>query len=224
MSSGSPQCECTEFQESEAPSEQTESEKSVLMRILEKPKFSDITVYVGKPKKSFHLHKDIISLTSRYFKSICTKNKTELNIRTINPDIFKSIVSWQYEGGLILTPESCKTIVPLYKAVEFLGMPKLKADIFRQLAIFYQTGLCGLSVGDKTDLLKKFMTLCRDFEPEDLEMLIKCVEGVVIHYRFTPDTILLGLEDESFPSMFVAALIGARESLGHWNYCDTCFG
>ncbi|KAF3104972.1 hypothetical protein TWF102_002733 [Orbilia oligospora] len=210
---------------------QTPIEKPILMKVLEDPQFSDITVYIGPSKETFHLHREILSFTSNFFKDFCTalrSSKTmivaQIYLPHLDPTIFKIIITWQYSGNLALDPTSTPcSLTPLYRTIEFLKLPALRIKFFDTLITFCRTNFCNLTSGGRAIFLGKFNELCGVIKPSDLEKLIQCMEVIVEHFVVLPDAFLEALEGGAVSNVFVAAFIGARRNLGHWRSCGKCF-
>ncbi|KAK6498152.1 hypothetical protein TWF506_004391 [Arthrobotrys conoides] len=223
-----------ETTESSIPSDSTLQapfEQSTLMKILENPQFSDITVYIGTSKTPFHLHREIISLTSNFFKDFCTALRTskttvvaEIYLPHLDPKIFKTVVIWQYSDTLHFSPTSTPApLIPLYHTIEFLKVPTLRTKYFNILITSCRTDFCNLTETSREVFLRTFNDLCNQVKPSDLGSLIECMEVIVEHFVVLPDAFLEALQIGAVSNVFVAAFIGARENLGHWRSCARCF-
>ncbi|KAF3213501.1 hypothetical protein TWF106_007416 [Orbilia oligospora] len=217
--------------DSKDASTQNPIEKPILMKVLENPQFSDITVYIGPSKESFHLHREILSFTSNFFKDFCTalrSSKTmivaQIYLPHLDPTIFKTIIIWQYSGNLTLNPTSTPcSLTPLYRTIEFLKIPALRTKFFETLITSCRTNFCSLTGGGRAIFLGKFNELCGVVKLSDLGKLIECMEVIVEHFVVLPDAFLEALEGGAVSNVFVAAFIGARRNLGHWRSCGKCF-
>ncbi|EGX46050.1 hypothetical protein AOL_s00110g214 [Orbilia oligospora ATCC 24927] len=217
--------------DSKDASTQTPIEKPILMKVLEDPQFSDITVYIGPSKETFHLHREILSFTSNFFKDFCTalrSSKTmivaQIYLPHLDPTMFRTIINWQYSGNLTLdlTSTPCP-LTPLYRTIEFLKLPALRIKFFDTLITFCRTNFCNLTGGGRAIFIGKFNELCGVVKPSDLGKLIECMEVIVEHFVVLPDAFLEALEGGAVSNVFVAAFIGARRNLGHWRSCGKCF-
>ncbi|KAK6347513.1 hypothetical protein TWF718_005354 [Orbilia javanica] len=206
-------------------------EKTTLMKILENPKFSDITVYIGPSKVPFHLHREIIALKSGFFKDFCftlRSSKTavvaQISLPHLDPAIFRTITQWQYDGPLEINfTQTNDGIVNLYKAIEFLKIPDLRELLLVGMTNFCRTRFCVLNDASRETFLGTFNRLCDIVRLADLSKLITCMEVIVIHFVVLPECFLEALNDGGVSNAFVAAFIGARKNLGHWESCRKCF-
>ncbi|KAF3908753.1 hypothetical protein ABW21_db0200688 [Orbilia brochopaga] len=94
-----------------------------------------VTISVGLEKQQFKLHKNIVTLQSKFLEKFCsgapqTSEVAELLLLRIDSDIFQIIAEYMYDGkNAIRKLSTDENILRAYKAADLLGMPQLKIDI-----------------------------------------------------------------------------------------------
>ncbi|KAK6495149.1 hypothetical protein TWF481_003177 [Arthrobotrys musiformis] len=199
-------------------------EEPTLMKILSSPSFSDLKVHISPTKQTFNLHREILSSTSTFFKdfSLATKSAgiAEIHLPHLSTTAFSQITKWQYDGGITFTFD--EKSVEIFKTIEFLRIPSLRREFWKQLKSFCR-GMCTLNATSRAVFLGTFNMLCKYFKPDDLEDVICCMVDVITHFVVVEDLFLEAMEKGKVCNLFVVGVLGARRRVGHWGVCGGCF-
>ncbi|KAF3940161.1 hypothetical protein ABW19_dt0202172 [Dactylella cylindrospora] len=111
------------------------------------PSLSDITITGGSSKQILHVHRIVISSSSRYFKALCHGSFREsaskiINLPEIPFSVLEIILRWQYGERYALPslrppkhapstddPQNDELILATFKAADYLQIPLLQRDI-----------------------------------------------------------------------------------------------
>ncbi|KAK6515861.1 hypothetical protein TWF281_004452 [Arthrobotrys megalospora] len=164
-----------------------------LVKLINDPEFSDVTVLVGKTEKEYKLHRNIISHGSDFFKVCCREGKfMEGNQRLIRlPEIdtgaFDIVIRWIYNGGYFLPDRVKKTpFCKIHQAADFLGVRTLKKEMLEQVAV------------------RLFGEIEAEVQDETVENPISLFQGIAANSSISEWVELRRVADNIFPTWYLA--------------------
>ncbi|KAF3129163.1 hypothetical protein TWF569_010601 [Orbilia oligospora] len=199
-------------------SSDTKEGKSTLARLLESALFTDIKVFSGPERQEFNLHRGILSVNSEFFKIACQPgrfkegNSGEIELPEIKAEVFSLVVTWLYDGGFTFPGDYPEIVIEVYRAAEFLQIPRLQTDVVQVVVNFSKAALPGTTETSEKNryiffgFFVRFCAVCRS---SDLPLLIECAQECSSSYNFCPTILLKQFEDKSI-GMFAAAIMGVK--------------
>ncbi|KAF3207493.1 hypothetical protein TWF106_004915 [Orbilia oligospora] len=199
-------------------SSDTKEGGSTLARLLESSLFTDIKVFAGLERQEFNLHRGILSVNSEFFKIACQRdrfkegNSGEVELPEIKADVFSLVVIWLYDGGFTFPDDYREIVTEVYRAAEFLQIPRLQTDVVQAVVNFSKAALPGTTETSEKNryiffgFFVRFCTVCKS---SDLPLLIECAQECSTRYNFCPTLLLTQFEDKS-TGIFAAAIMGVK--------------
>ncbi|KAK3761909.1 hypothetical protein RRG08_023692, partial [Elysia crispata] len=142
------------------------------------PQFADLTVAVGKVE--FQCHRLVLAATSGFFRSLLSSRMKEprerkVELHDISFDAFTDIMTWIYDGDLVLSVDTASELVP---AADQLDIEALKTEC----ADFLENNL----TADNCIMLYNTGSVynCQDLKTKSWEFLLSnfdaaCLSGAI---------------------------------------------
>ncbi|KAK6361016.1 hypothetical protein TWF730_007131 [Orbilia blumenaviensis] len=105
--------------------------------LINEIRFSDVKVIVGPQETVFNLHRCFLANGSEFFSRATDPrwkegNDKKITLPEIDPSAFRAILGWIYGAGFGIHLHT-EYLDEIYKAIDYLQMPRLKEIFFKQL-------------------------------------------------------------------------------------------
>lgn len=166
------------------PAHRTLYKKSnfLLKRLLDDPKYSDLTVLVGPSSKpeTFKLHRAVLGERSVYFDRVCRSGfiesqTQEIKLEEVDPVIFKLVVRFLYTGEFAFHDRrsTAQDLAAVYELADYFDIITLKDIIVA--AVWKKLGNYSVDIDFTFVVHVLDMLLKTSYDTEKLGLLVKKV-------------------------------------------------
>ncbi|KAF3931836.1 hypothetical protein ABW19_dt0202524 [Dactylella cylindrospora] len=203
-----------------------------LSKLFNNQRHSDVTVIAGPEghQENFHLHRAIICLSSEFFNAACKLSfkegiAKEIKLPEIDPEVFKQIGQWMYDGSFELPDRAVlnETVLAVYKAADFLQIQEMKLEILEEINKALEIDSYTESVVWKiTEPLDLIAGLCKTTGIADWMHLQKATRNAIMRCNIESFNLVTYARGEQGGSFFLALVVDAYQTLLAESFCLSC--